>query len=71
MSNSIREEFKKAGISRFKPTVVKFVVRDAHGRQYHTGSFKLHDDTERRAFRDRCNDALMAGHTVTTTGKPA
>lgn len=76
MSSSIRDEFKRAGFKpkprpQFKPTIVKYFVRDAHGKKYHQGSFKLHDDTERRAFGERCNEALAAGHTVTTTGEPA
>lgn len=74
MSASLHEEFKKAGFApkpKFKPTTVKYIVRDAHGRQYHRGKFRLHDDAERKAFSERCNNALIAGHTVTTTGEPA
>lgn len=73
MSASMKDALKTAGVDNkfsFKPTIVRYTVRDAHGKRYHSGSFRLHDDTERRAFGERCNEVLAAGHTVTTVGVP-
>lgn len=55
-----------------KPTFhnirVHFGIYDGdNGVRVHHGNYRLADDTERRAFGQRCHDAINAGHIVVTS----
>jgi len=55
-------------MSKHKPNfpdiTVAFSVTDIFGRKVHEGEFRLSDDTERRAFGQRCNEAMRDGFII-------
>ena len=53
----------------FPNIIVAFTVSDRFGKTVHEGTFRLADDTERRAFGQRCHEAMRDGFVVTTCRK--
>lgn len=54
-------------MSRFPDIRVAFAVFDrVTGQSVHTGSYRLADDTERRAFGERCHQAIADGYLIQT-----
>jgi hypothetical protein len=46
--------------------VVSFAVIDHDGETVHTGSYRLRDNNERRAFGTRCHQAIADGFEIRT-----
>lgn len=53
----------------FPSIVVAFIISNHLGVKVHEGTFRLADDTERRAFGQRCHEAMRDGFIVTTCRK--
>lgn len=53
----------------FPDIVVAFTISDYLGVKVHEGTFRLVDDTERRAFGRRCHESMRDGFIVTTARK--
>lgn len=53
----------------FPNIIVAFTVSDRFGRKVHEGTFRLADDAERRAFGQRCHEAMRDGFVMTTCRK--
>lgn len=50
----------------FPNITVAFSVLDNEGEVVHTGKYRLRDDVERRAFGQRCHEAIADGYEVRT-----
>lgn len=55
-----------ASNNRFPDIKVAFEVIAQDGSLVHKGSYRLSDDTERRAFGERCHKAIHDGYEIRT-----
>ena len=53
----------------FPDITVAFRISTTTGQTVHEGQYRLADDTERRAFGQRCHDAMRDGFIITTCRK--
>lgn len=49
---------------KFEHLRIVFTVTDRHGMRVHHGHYWLDNDSERRAFGQRCHEAMRDGYTV-------